>query len=170
VTRAWRRQPRKKPRSRSRRWRWIAAAVAAAALLFFLLRPEPETAPVEVPPPPGLARGAIAAAPPPEAPKKPKPRPAPMERAPRDALLAAVRERASTLQPCALPGGALARLPLRLHVARSGAMRSVEVTGAPPPGKVASCVRAAAMAWDFRDLKLPSDVELLVAISFAPGA
>ena len=80
-----------------------------------------------------------------------------------------MRERAPSLKSCALPDGALARLPLRLHVASSGAMRSVEFTGELPPPRFASCVRKIAMSWTFDQVKLTSDVELLVAVSFAPG-
>src|SRR5205814_2243314 len=82
--------------------------------------------------------------------------------------LAAVRERASTLRDCALPGGTLARLPLRLHLRKSGAMRAVDFTGEPPPPQVASCVRKVAMKWEFAPIRLPTDTELLVAISFRP--
>lgn len=58
--------------------------------------------------------------------RRPPPPPPRNDLPPRDTLLAAVRERAPSLKSCALPDGALARLPLRLHVASSGAMRSVE--------------------------------------------
>jgi hypothetical protein len=101
----------------------------------------------------------------PTPPKAPPPRNALPER---EALLAAVRERSAALRDCAVPGGALARLPLRLHVRRSGAMRAVDFTGEPPPARVASCVRKAAMAWSFDQIALSSDVELLVAVSFTP--
>ena len=73
-----------------------------------------------------------------------------------------------TLRDCALPGGALARLPLRLHLRKSGAMRAVDFTGEPPPPQVASCVRKVAMKWEFAPIRLPTDTELLVAISFRP--
>ena len=164
LTRRVRRSP---PRKRPRRLRWLFAAVALAALAFFLFRPEPETAaPVQDPRPQATAslpeKQTRVVAPPtrPRAPKTYTPA--------RDALLAAVRERASTLRDCA--AGALTRLPLRLHVARTGVMRSVDITGDAPPAAVASCVRKKAMTWKFDQIQLPSDMELLVAISFAPGA
>lgn len=47
-------------------------------------------------------------------------------------------------------------------------MRAVDFTGEPPPARVASCVRKAAMGWSFEKIPLSSDVELLVAVSFAP--
>ncbi|MCA1827539.1 MAG: hypothetical protein ABR567_10340 [Myxococcales bacterium] len=154
------------PRKRRRRLRWLFAALALAALALFLFWPDAETpAPVEPP-----TASALAAVPvkqtrlttPP--PRHPPPREGPE----REALLAAVRERASSLRDCA--AGALTRLPLRLHVARTGAMRSVDITGDAPPPAVASCVRKKAMTWKFDQIRLLSDVELLVAISFAPGA
>lgn len=86
----------------------------------------------------------------------------------RDALLAAVRERSATLHDCALPGDSLARLPLRLHLRKSGAMRAVDFTGEPPPARVATCVKKAAMKWSFETIPLQTDTELLVAISFTP--
>ncbi len=49
-------------------------------------------------------------------------------------------------------------------------MRSVDFTGDPPPPRLASCVRKTAMSWTFEKVKLTSDVELLVAVSFAPDA
>ena len=145
----------------------MVAAAAALALVLWLFWPAAE------PTPPPAAKSASkpgAAVLQPIALRRRPPPPLPRnDLPPRDALLAAVRERAPSLKSCALPGGALARLPLRLHVASSGAMRSVDFTGDPPPPRFASCVRKTAMSWTFEKVKLTSDVELLVAVSFAPG-
>ncbi len=98
-----------------------------------------------------------------------RPPPPPRNELPeREALLAAVRERSATLKACALPSDALARLPLRLHVAKSGAMKALDFTGEQPDAHIASCVRKTAMGWSFDKIKLSSDVELLVAVTFAP--
>src|SRR6185369_13266542 len=66
--------------------------------------------------------GAVKAAPRP-------PPPAARLRAQRDLLLAAVRSRAATLRPC-VPGGAVElRVPVRLHLVRSGTVKSVDFSG-----------------------------------------
>ena len=85
----------------------------------------------------------------------------------REALLAAVRERSTTLKPCIVPEGTLARLPLRLHVGKSGAMKALDFTS-DPPTPIATCVRKTAMKWTFDNVKLSSDVDLLVSVSFQP--
>jgi hypothetical protein len=96
--------------------------------------------------------------------------PAPRNELPeREALLAAVKDRSASLKACALPSDALSRLPLRLHVGKSGAMKALDFAGEPPDAHIASCVRKTAMGWSFDQIKLSSDVELLVAVTFAPG-
>jgi hypothetical protein len=149
-----------------RKWPYTAAA-ALAALAVWWLWPVAEPPPPAPPETPRTAPAVLAAAPIRLSRRPPPPPPPPRNALPeRDALLAAVRERSSALRDCALPGGALARLPLRLHVQRSGKMKAVDFTGEPPPPRVASCVRKTAMAWSFDKVALSSDVELLVAVSF----
>ncbi|HTO97592.1 MAG TPA: hypothetical protein VMK66_11155 [Myxococcales bacterium] len=93
-----------------------------------------------------------------------------LARARRDLLLAALRARADTLRGC-VPGEAEAvQVPLRLHLLRGGAVRSVEFTGEPPPRKLRECVRTVATGWNFADLKLPSDLELFATLALSPGA
>lgn len=157
--------PRRKPR---RKWPLLAAALALAALFWLWPRDRAPDPPPPAPTAPVVRAAAVAAVKP--VARKPPPPPAHNPLPAREALLAAVRERASTLRDCALPGGALARLPLRLHVGRSGEMRSVDFTGDPPPDRIASCVRKAALRWTFESIPLSSDVELLVSVSFAPGS
>ena len=51
---------------------------------------------------------------------------------------------------------------MRLHVTRTGAVKALEFTGGGPPPFVAQCLRKVATSWNFRDVELPSDVELFV--------
>ena len=158
---------------RKRRWR---AALAAIVLLLaaWLLWPAPEpssgTPPVhaapltpEKPPEkPRLARLAVA-------PPKP-PQPSPLLRARRDLLLAAVRARAASLRPCVPGDAAELRVPVRLHVLKTGAVKSVEFSGAAPSRQLGDCVRRVATGWNFQDVELPSDVELFATLALSPGA
>src|SRR5439155_4344242 len=84
----------------------------------------------------------------------------------RKRILAAVQARSASLRTCA--PAAVASVPPRLHLTRSGAMRAVEFARDPPPAPLAECVRAAALAWDFRELRLTSDLELLVTLALSP--
>jgi hypothetical protein len=120
--------------------------------------------PAEKPPEkPHVARLAPAAA-------APKPAASRLLRARRDLLLAAVRARAASLRPC-VPGDAVElRVPVRLHVVRSGAVKSVEFSGEAPPRQLGDCVRRVAAGWNFQDVELPSDVELFVTLALSPGA
>jgi hypothetical protein len=147
-----------KARARSRWPAGVLLALLVAALLWWRLHP------AEKPAPTARAVHAVAAAQvlPPVLHRTP----VPAKRASRDLLLAAVRERAASLRACASRPGAPARLPARLHVGRSGAMRSIDFPGAPPSKPVGDCVREAAMRWDFSGLELPADLELLVTLSF----
>jgi len=107
--------------------------------------------------------GAVKAAPRP-------PPPAARLRAQRDLLLAAVRSRAATLRPC-VPGGAVElRVPVRLHLVRSGTVKSVDFSGEPPPKALRECVRRVTTSWTFRDLDLPGDLELFATLALSPGA
>ena len=91
-------------------------------------------------------------------------------RARRDLLLAAVRARAATLRPC-VPGDAVAlRVPVRLHLVRTGAVKSVDFAGEPPPRALRECVRRVATGWNFRDLELRDDFELFATLALSPGA
>jgi hypothetical protein len=145
-------------RARSRRPAAVLLALLIAALLWWRLHPAEKPAPT-APPVHAVAAAQVL---PPVLHRKP----APPKRASRDLLLAAVRERAASLRSCASRPGAPARLPARLHVARSGAMRSIDFPGAPPSKSVGDCVREATMRWDFSGLELPADLELLVTLSF----
>jgi hypothetical protein len=92
------------------------------------------------------------------------------QRARRDLLLAAVRARAASLRPC-VPGDAVAlRVPVRLHLVRTGAVKSVDFAGEPPPRALRECVRRVATGWSFRDLELPGDLELFATLALSPGA
>jgi hypothetical protein len=147
----------KTARARSR-WPAVLLALLIAALLWWRLHPAEKPAPT-APPVHAVAAAQVL---PPVLHRKP----APAKRASRDILLAAVRERAASLRSCASRPGAPARLSARLHVARSGAMRSIDFPGAPPSKSVGDCVSEAAMRWDFSSLELPADLELLVTLSF----
>jgi hypothetical protein len=144
-------------RARSRRPAAVLLALLIAALLWWRLHPADKPASA-APPVHAVAAAQVL---PPVPHRKPPPK-----RASRDLLLAAVRERAASLGPCASRPGAPARLPARLHVTRSGAMRSIDFPGALPSKSVGDCVREAAMRWDFSSLDLPADLELLVTLSF----
>jgi hypothetical protein len=88
---------------------------------------------------------------------------------PRELLLAAVRERAASLG-CALEAGSPARLPARLKVGRSGAVRGVEFTDRELPQGLSGCLRAQILGWTFQDIDLPSDVEVLITFTLSPRA
>jgi hypothetical protein len=105
------------------------------------------------------------------APARPRvPEPSPVLRARRDLLLAAVRARAASLRPC-VPGDAVeARVPVRLHVLKTGAVRSLEFSGDPPGRQIGDCVRRVAASWSFADVELPGDVELFATLLLSPGA
>src|SRR5260370_30065153 len=140
-------------RARSRRPAAVLLALLIAALLWWRLHPAEKPASA-APPVHAVAAAQVL---PPVRHRKPPP-----QRASRDLLLAAVRERAASLGPCASRPGA----PARLHVTRSGAMRSIDFPGALSSKSVGDCVREAAMRWDFSSLELPADLELLGPQSF----
>jgi len=87
----------------------------------------------------------------------------------RDLLLAAVRARAVSLRPCVPGNGQEARVPVRLHVLRAGAVKAVDFAGEPPAKEIRDCVRRVASSWDFKDVELPSDVELFATLALTPG-
>ena len=156
-----RRRRRTAPARKPRRWLLGAAVLLALALLWWR---QPEDPP---PRQPDRTVPVRAAALPAVAPARHRHLPPPAKRdlPERAALAAAFRERSAALKACALPGEA-ARLPMRLHVGRSGVMKGLDFTGDPPSPRLAACVRKTAMAWSFDGLHLPGDVELLVAVSF----
>ena len=158
-----RRRLRRRPQRR-KLGRWLLGAAAVLAAGLFLL---PGEQPPQQPLPPAPAIPARAAAIPPAVPAIHRRLPAPesADLPAREALAAAFRERSAALKAC-LPGVRLTRLPMRLHVGRSGAMKGLDFTGEPPPPALASCVRKTAMGWSFDGVPLSRDVELLVAVSF----
>jgi len=181
----------KRPRPVKRRWRKVLAGLAVLALLWLLWPSPPETPPGSALPtklaaagkPADLADkpGKLPDTPPdklkqsrsgpggPVANPKPPP-PKARLRAQRDLLLAAVRSRAATLRPC-VPGDAVElQVPVRLHVVRTGAVKSVDFAGEPPPRALRECVRRVATGWNFGDLTLPGDLELFATLALSPGA
>ncbi len=161
------------PAPRKRRWPRVLAAIEALLALWLLwpAAPAPET------PSAGVK---LAGLPPPrpEPPSrkvlaKPQPPPkvatvSPIARARRDLLLAAVRARSASLRPCV--EGAEMHVPVRLHVLKTGAVKSIDFAGEPPRRELRDCVRRAAGAWNFQGVELPSDVELFVTLALTPGA
>jgi hypothetical protein len=91
-------------------------------------------------------------------------------RARRDLLLAAVRARAASLRPCVAANAAELHVPVRLHVARTGPVKRLDFDGAPPPREVSDCMRRVAGGWNFSDVELPSDVDLVATLTLTPGA
>jgi hypothetical protein len=162
---------------KKRRWPRVLAALAAllALWIFWPAAPEPAASGVE------KGAGVKVAGPPPINPEPPprkmaaRPPPpvkaataSPVLRARRDLLLAAVRARSASLRPCV--DAAEVHVPVRLHVVRTGAVKSVEFAGEPPPREMRDCVRRVALAWNFQGVELPSDVELFVTLALTPGA
>jgi hypothetical protein len=159
------------PARKKRRWPRALAAIAALLALWILwpAAPLPEAPAVKVaglppPRPEPPARKVVA---------KPQPRPkaptlSPLVRARRDLLLAAVRARSASLRPCV--DVAELHVPVRLHVLKSGEVKSVEFAGEPPRRELRDCVRRAAAAWNFQGVELPSDVELFVTLALTPRA
>jgi hypothetical protein len=162
---------------RKRRWR---AALGAVLLLLavWLLWPAPEPNPGT---PPVHAAALKPEKPPEKPPQKPRlaklapappkpPQASPLLRARRDLLLAAVRARAASLRPCVPGDAAELRVPVRLHVSKTGAVKSVEFSGEAPSRQLGDCVRRVATGWNFQDVELPSDVELFATLALSPGA
>jgi hypothetical protein len=148
--------------------------VAVVLLLaVWLLWPAPEPNPGTMP----VRAGALKPEKPPEKPRlaklAPAPKPpqaSPLLRARRDLLLAAVRARAASLRPCVPGDAAELRVPVRLHVSKTGAVKSVEFSGEAPSRQLGDCVRRVATGWNFQDVELPSDVELFATLALSPGA
>lgn len=157
------------------RWQWAGLLLAIAIGLTMLLRSCGE----DVPPPPP-PRPAAAAPPAPPAPREPNPRPAPPpppkvakpvdEWAPQRKLLRdAIASRSGDLAACALPPGSPSRLLTRIRVIKAGAVRGVVFANADPlPRGLPDCLRGKIQAWNFADLKLQADVEVLVTFDLGP--
>jgi len=178
------RQVRRPPagaRRTKRRWRLVLLAAAAVLVAWALWPGAPEQ---DQPSASGTSKAAEktpGAARPDDAPTatpasmapshrlRPAQRP-PLQRAPRDLLLAAVRARAVSLRPCVPGDAATLSVPVRLRVARTGAVKGLEFTGGGPTPLVAQCLRKVATGWNFRDVELPSDVELFATLALSPGA
>jgi hypothetical protein len=81
-------------------------------------------------------------------------------------LRAAVASRAADLRACALPAGSPPQVPVRLRVAAAGVPKAVELSSPDPiPSTLAGCLRERMLAWRFADLRLASDVDLLVTFA-----
>ncbi|MBF5042084.1 hypothetical protein FGE12_06730 [Aggregicoccus sp. 17bor-14] len=153
---------------RRRKWgRWLLL-LALLALALFLLWPAPP------PPPPAPEPPPVAAAPAPAPAHRAPPRkkPAPPQAAPppsdsqRALLMAAVQQRAPQLRSCELPPGAPGRVATRLRIAQAGKTRSVAFTSTPAlPAPLATCLRERILQWDFAEVQLRSDVELLASFT-----
>ena len=151
---------------RARRWLLLLALLGLAAWWLWPAAPPPPPAPPEVA----------------ELPAKPAPRALPKRKAKapvvappqasasqRALLMAAVQSRAADLRSCALPPGAPGKVATRIRVTQAGKTRSVGFNSTPAlPAPLATCLREKILKWDFAEVKLRSDVELLA--SFALGA
>jgi hypothetical protein len=81
-------------------------------------------------------------------------------------LRAALQERAPDLRACVVPPGAPPQIPARLRVAADGKTRTVDLTSPVPiPASLASCLRERMSAWRFDDLRLQSEVAVLVTFA-----
>jgi hypothetical protein len=101
------------------------------------------------------------------APKKPAPAPAPVPppapASQRALLRKAVEARAPELRNCPLPPGVPTTLGAKIRVVRGGATRAVTLSTAQPlPRELSECLRQRILQWDFSDVGLSSDVEILV--------
>jgi hypothetical protein len=141
--------------------------VIAALLGLLLLAGRP---PPSAPQPPAPKVTARPSAPPPRrAPPIPRPAAAAVP-SPRDALLAAIRERSAELAVCETPPGSPSRAVTRLRISRAGVTEAVSFEVARPLAPtLAACLRGKVLAWRFEDVPLPSDVDLLVTFVLAAG-
>lgn len=143
----------------------MALALLALLLLVWWLWPAPE-APPPPPPPvaeakPGAPRPPVRKAKPPV--KKPQVAAAPVSSSQRALLMKAVEARAPQLRDCPLPPGAPGRVAARIRIAQAGPTRSVSFsTPQPLPAALRECLTARITAWDFADVQLVSDAEVLV--------
>ena len=87
----------------------------------------------------------------------------------RKLLRDAIASRSGDLAACALPPGSPSRLLTRIRVIKAGAVRGVVFANADPlPRGLPDCLRGKIQAWNFADLKLQADVEVLVTFDLGP--
>jgi hypothetical protein len=149
---------------RKRRALRIALALALAlALAWWLARPQPEPASPPEPEPASAPTSRPVRKAAKKIAKPPPPAPSLVDEA---RLRAALQQRAPDLRACSVPPGAPPQVPARLRVAADGKMRSVELTSPVPiPAPLASCLRERMSAWQFDDLRLQSEVAVLVTFA-----
>jgi len=149
---------------------------AVLALLLWWLWPS-SAPPVEAPPPEIAAvapngKGISDKQGPKPVPKPAKPvvRPPPPEpEVDAKALREAIARRSKDLEVCNA-SGAPERLHARLMMSRQGAVKSVTLSQSGQlPAEVASCVKERVRAWNFSELALSSDVDVMVTFSLTPG-
>jgi hypothetical protein len=98
--------------------------------------------------------------------KPPPPKPPASWNPDRQRLRDAILARASDLAACALPPGAPPRMLTRIRVAKAGPVRAVAFANADPvPRGLQECLRGRMMAWDFKELQLSTEVEVLVTFN-----
>lgn len=156
-----------------KRRKWFKRGALAALLLLLLLLganwlwPQEEVIP---PPPPEVAATGPAK---PQVKLPPRKKPAAAAKAPppatqRDLLLKAIQSRAADLRVCGKPPGSPARLLTRIKVAHSGTVRTVSfATADPVPKPLAECVKGRILAWNFADVGITSDVDVLVSFALS---
>jgi hypothetical protein len=157
-------------RGGGRRWRWAALAALLLLLTLWLWPSAPEVALAPSPPPPQAAAVKPAVKP---ASRKPRPPPPPAPAAPdsqRALLRRAVEARAPDLKACALPAGAPAKLGARIRVSQKGTTRAVTFSTPQPLSRAASeCLRERILGWQFADVGLRTDTEILVSFALGQG-
>ncbi len=150
----------------------MLAAALLLLVVFWLLPsapPPPAPVPPPEPPPTPVVMKSVAKKPAPKKPPAPAPAPPPVASSSQRALLRkAVEARAPDLRNCALPPGVPTALGAKIRVVRSGATRAVTLSTAQPlPREFSECLRQRILQWEFSDVGLNSDVEILV--NFALG-
>jgi hypothetical protein len=145
------------------------ALLLLAVVAWWLLRAD-RAAPPAPPPPPSAASAPPRAVPRPKAPSRRAAPQAPTPIAsPRDELLEAIRRRAGDLSSCEAPPGSPSHVPVRLRIAKDGAVRALSFEAARPvPAPLAACVRERVLPWKLDGVGLASEVEVLVAFDLAP--
>lgn len=162
--------PRPKRRRKRDRARWALAALLALIIGEVLVVRSCREEAVVPPPPAEQAKGGGLAGPkPPPLPplvKPPPPKPPETWNPDRQRLRDALMARASELSACTLPPGAPTRMLTRIRVAKAGPVRAVSFANADPiPRGLQECLRGRMLAWDFKELQLSTDVEVLVTFN-----
>jgi hypothetical protein len=159
------------PQRRQRRARWWPWLLLLLLLLLGGYFAWPWLFPKEEPPPPPEP---VAEAKPsgPAAKPKPKLKPKPVEppkplvpESQRTVLLKAIQQRAAELKTCERFPGSPSRLMTKIGVSQPGPVKSVSFAGDAGPKALGDCVRKKVLGWNFADVKLASDVEILVSFS-----